>query len=103
MKTTQEMIEVMQAAVEGKEIECLPLDGLRKWRTSVALAWDWQRFEYRVKKPEEPRQLTAVRYPSVGFCFPSLQAQPGDGDTIEFIELTPDVRLALLNYDTREH
>ena len=94
MKSTQEMIEVMQAAMEGKKVERQMLGCDVPWQEESPPLWNWFVFDYRVK-PVEPRQLTAVRYPSVGFCFPSLQAQPGDGDTIEFIELTPEIKSKL--------
>lgn len=50
MKTTEEMIEVMQAYVDGKKIECkctnMPCAG---WFTTEKPAWGWSFNDYRVK------------------------------------------------------
>lgn len=55
MKTTQEMIAVMQAYVDGKEIELAPNCYANKtWKDTSNPRWDWYQFDYRVK--EEPKQ-----------------------------------------------
>ena len=46
MKTTKEMIEVMQAYDRGEQIECINALGERKEDNPV---WDWFHFDYRVK------------------------------------------------------
>ena len=51
MKTTQEMIAVMQAYADGKEIELLNSTG--KWRTVSAPSWNWDIHVYRVKETQE--------------------------------------------------
>ena len=51
MKTTKEMIEVMQAYVRGEQIEFI--DSSRKWKDTTNPIWDWARYDYRVKpKPK---------------------------------------------------
>lgn len=66
MKTTEEMIAVMQAYADGKEIELLNSTG--KWRTVSAPSWNWEEankpmwnwvdFDYRIKKqPKEPEYV----------------------------------------------
>jgi hypothetical protein len=53
-KTLDEMIAVMQAAKEGKEIESRALHGQYiVWDACLKPVWDWKCFEYRVK-PVEP-------------------------------------------------
>ena len=53
MKTTEEMIAVMQAYADGETIQCQVLDGCI-WTNvcSDSPVWDWVYFDYRVK-PEE--------------------------------------------------
>ena len=53
MKTTQEMIAVMQAYCDGKRIEALyigPYPGICCWGecTNDELKWDWKNFDYRI-------------------------------------------------------
>ena len=47
MKTTKEMIEVMQAYERGEKIECFN-DG-EQWRDVNSPIWDWLHNDYRVK------------------------------------------------------
>lgn len=47
MKTTKEMIEVMQAYERGEQIECI--NALGEWKEDKPV-WDWFHFDYRVKK-----------------------------------------------------
>ena len=58
---TEEMIKVMQAFEEGKEIETRIRAGQCKgvpqpWCVAHTPAWDWAHQEYRVKEPE--RRMT---------------------------------------------
>lgn len=48
MKTTAEMIEVMQAFEDGKTIECLP-EHSKQWVDVRSVCWNWSRFDYRIK------------------------------------------------------
>ena len=50
MKTTKEMIEVMQAYVRGEEIEERYFDESKDyWVACGTPIWDWNNFDYRVK------------------------------------------------------
>lgn len=52
MKTTAEMIAVMQAYVDGKEIEYRCGD-YQTWRKTIDPLWDWYKTDYRVKTEPE--------------------------------------------------
>ena len=47
MKTTKEMIEVMQAYERGEQIQLSKKDG--NWICAQNPNWDWLNFDYRVK------------------------------------------------------
>ena len=49
MKTTKEMIEVMQAYDRGEQIECI--NALGEWKEDKPV-WDWFHYDYRVKPKE---------------------------------------------------
>lgn len=50
MKTTEEKIRVMQAFVDGKQIEGRINDPSQAWRpVSDTLSWNWGVMEYRIK------------------------------------------------------
>ena len=54
MKTTKEMIAVMQAYEDGKEIELVPNCYTDKiWKDTSNPTWDWHQFDYRVKQAPE--------------------------------------------------
>ena len=48
MKTTKEMIEVMQAYDRGEDIECFN-DDYEQWKDVNNPIWDWLHNDYRVK------------------------------------------------------
>lgn len=48
MKTTKEMIEVMQAYDRGEQIECFN-DDYERWKDVDSPIWDWLHNDYRVK------------------------------------------------------
>lgn len=56
MKTTQEKIEVMQAFLQGKQIEISQngQDNWEKYRTKEPI-WDWHKFDYKIE--EEPQYI----------------------------------------------
>lgn len=57
MKTTKEMIEVMQAFENGAEIEAKPIV-VGDWEEETEPEWDWVSFDYRIKKqPKEPEYI----------------------------------------------
>lgn len=50
MKTTKEMIEVMQAFERGEQIQCKALEGdIYGWDETKEPFWDWHNLDYRVK------------------------------------------------------
>lgn len=49
MKTTEEMIEVMQAYVDGKTVECCTINTGDDWCAIHYPSWDWSCCDYRVK------------------------------------------------------
>ena len=53
MKTTKEMIEVMQAYDRGEKIECLN-DDYEQWRYVNNPIWDWLHNDYRVRQNYTP-------------------------------------------------
>ena len=54
MKTTQEMIAVMQAYVDGKEIESANNSFTDKiWYDTIDPIWNWYENDYRVKPTSE--------------------------------------------------
>lgn len=63
MKTTAEMIEVMQAFERGEEIEVLVtgLGGQSAWITAFPPGWNWSNTDYRIK-PREPRVIWVNEY-----------------------------------------
>lgn len=52
--TTVEKIAVMQAYVDGKQIQLLIGNKWKDWQPNVELSWDWGRCVYRIK-PEEKK------------------------------------------------
>lgn len=51
MKTTKEMIEVMQANLDGREVECVQMGLLL---SKDYACWDWTSCDYRIKPLEFP-------------------------------------------------
>ena len=48
MKTTKEMIEVMQAYDRGEQVQLLNING--NWEDKDNPTWNWAKCDYRVKK-----------------------------------------------------
>ena len=71
MKTTKEKIEVMQAYLDGKKIECGNDFGM--WWTPVMPTFDWAHFDYRIKDRKLVPFDTAKEF---------LEAQIEHGDVI---------------------
>ncbi|WP_045736771.1 hypothetical protein [Xanthomonas sp. MUS 060] len=57
---TQRMIEVMQAYIDGKQIECGDVGSCSVWTTISDPLWDWGCCDYRVK--QEPRVIYVNEY-----------------------------------------
>ena len=64
MKTTKEMIEVMQAYVDGDEIEATMNNCLLPWEGIVSPVWNWADNTYRVAKKTKQVKLEAWLTPS---------------------------------------
>ena len=52
MKTTKEMIEVMQAYLRGDDIEYVPI-GEKNWIENEKPEWNWVACDYRVKPKQK--------------------------------------------------
>lgn len=50
MKTTQEKIAVMQAFVDGQEIECRNNRSGSEWKVVNNPDWNWQYYNFRIKQ-----------------------------------------------------
>ena len=57
MKTTVEKIAVMQAYVDGKEIECRS-DDCPAWDKTASPLWNWYKTDYRIKPEPEYTPFT---------------------------------------------
>lgn len=57
MKTTKQMIEVMKAFEDGKEIEC-SVKEQNRWTINTNPVWNWREFDYRIR--EEPKKMKTV-------------------------------------------
>lgn len=55
-------ITIMNAFVQGKEIEYIPKGSAAKWSIASTPTWDWDRFDYRVKPG--PRRIWVLDTPS---------------------------------------
>ena len=58
MKTTKEMIEVMQADEEGKIIEKRKYSNNGDWVLSECPLWNWDDYDYRIKPEPVTRPMT---------------------------------------------
>jgi hypothetical protein len=61
IEQTKEAIRVMQAFVDGKEVEALSPD--KKWRRTPAPRWGWDDTQYRIKPTPTFRPWTADEVP----------------------------------------
>lgn len=94
IKTAKEHIEVMQAFIDGKEIEFKQDSCKGIWRQTTTPTWDFCDYKYRIK-PSEPEYVypiykrlktnpkTIVKFTSIDSCiYISTEAQsiykPGD-------------------------
>ena len=58
MKTTKEMMEVMQAYCDGALIEACFTDD-KKWWVPAEPSWNWEAYNFRIKKPVKQIKLQA--------------------------------------------
>jgi hypothetical protein len=60
IEQTKEAIRIMQAFVDGKEVECM-YDG--KWASRTNPSWNWTNYFYRIKPTATLRPWTADKMP----------------------------------------
>ena len=86
MKTTKEMIEVMQAYLRGEEIEyrC----GYKDWLECRVPIWNWNNFDYRVKPKQKTKTKTKTKTKYLPFetVGEFLEAQREHGAIIKMID-----------------
>lgn len=82
MKTTKEMIEVMQAYLRGEKIEyrC----GYKDWLECRIPIWDWNNLDYRVKPKTKTK--TKTKYLPFETVEEFLEAQREHGAIIKMID-----------------
>lgn len=95
MTTLAEKIAVMQAALEGKQIQTKAIES-KEWIdvTYINPTWNWQECDYRVKP--ESRRVWVNFYPS-GTCQAHDSKKRADlfasigriGEAVEFVEVMP--------------
>jgi len=62
IEETKEAIRVMQAYVDGKEVQCRHV-GLETWATLNSTKWNWRDWAYRIKPTTTLRPWTADEVP----------------------------------------
>ena len=85
---TKERLLVMQAYVDGKEIEYRAV-GIGPWLSAGSPIWNWVEREYRVK-PEPPMEIWVNVYPDGRkFTYESLASAEDrrGGKTIKLVEV----------------
>ena len=60
IEQTKKAIEVMQAYVEGKEIEYCYVSEV-EWCKTIGPVWDWSKYIYRIK-PAELKKVKLLAY-----------------------------------------
>lgn len=58
---TKRMIEVMQAYVDGEEIELRLRTHTTNWRSAATPCWTWDTCDYRVKEDMEQKACSIYR------------------------------------------
>lgn len=84
MKTTQEMIEVMQAYLRGEKIEYRY--GNTDWLECRVPIWNWNSIEYRVKPKQKTRSKIKTKFLPFETVDEFLAAQREHGDIIKMID-----------------
>lgn len=102
-EATKKKIEVMQAFVDGKIIEALPIGYYDDWSSwsnaSDEPNWNWENLEYRVKESTKP----SIDWSHVSDKF-KWMATDEDGETFLF-EVQPTVEIKtgrLTRWQSRE-
>ncbi len=63
IEQTKEAIRVMQAFVDGKEVEFISRNDEPYWLSNFSPTWDWLRCDYRIKPTPVLRPWTADEVP----------------------------------------
>ena len=84
MKTTKEMIEVMQAYLRGEKIEYRY--GNTDWLECRVPIWNWNSTEYRVKPRQKTRTKTKTKFLPFETVDEFLAAQREHGAIIKMID-----------------
>lgn len=84
MKTTKEMIEVMQAYLRGEEIEyrC----GYKDWLECRIPIWDWNNLDYRAKPKTKTKKKAKTKYLPFETVDEFLVAQREHGAIVKMID-----------------
>ena len=84
MKTTKEMIEVMQAYLRGEQIEYRY--GHTDWLECRIPIWNWNSLDYRVKPKKKTKQRTKTKYLPFETVDEFLAAQREHGTIIKMLD-----------------
>ena len=84
MKTTKEMIDVMQAYLKGEKIEYRY--GNTDWLECRVPIWNWNSIEYRVKPKQKTRTKTKTKFLPFETVDEFLAAQREHGAIIKMID-----------------
>ena len=63
MSTLKEKIAVMQAALDGAEIEFRPADTEHPWMINSDPLFGWNEYDYRIKP--QPKEIWVNEYPTI--------------------------------------
>lgn len=91
--TNEEIGKVIQAAIEGKQIQCRQLAPNSEWLDCEAPVWNFHDYEYRVKS--EPRRCWGIRYSdgswnyadNINHYYLTTAKDDGATEVVEFVEV----------------
>ena len=89
MKTLKEKIEVMQAALDGEEIEVYSARGDDWVKTNVPV-WNWDNYDYRIKPKHLEFWVNVHSSGSLIACADKVEADKYNGRTIKVREVTDE-------------
>lgn len=85
MKTLKEQIEIMQAHLDGVEIEYRRFDDNDDdWELSTTPRWNWWDYEYRIAEPAKEKVKVNAYRSDIGFvrlCVAGSELDKAYGDT----------------------
>ena len=100
MKTIEERIAVMQAFVDGKDIERF-VENISGsfWIFDLTPSWNWYSFDYRVKEePKEPKYIPFT-FEDAEFLIGKV-VKSKDENWVEMISWCGDIATSVSNYKT---